>query len=96
MKIARLLEDDKETYGFVKNDYVATKEQLTHETGVPLPFNFKDFIFDGWYDEIKNKVTRNSYKEKLSNFKILAPISNPSKIKSLKLMGRGTPVSYVN
>ena len=45
MKIARLLESKKETYGFVKDDSVATKEEITFETGVPLPKNF--FLMDG-------------------------------------------------
>lgn len=69
-----------ETYGFVKEDKVITKEEITIQTGVPIPQNIKDFLFDGWYDEIKDKVPNLKYDQKLSNFEILSPIPNPSKI----------------
>lgn len=80
MKIGRFRESEKETYGFVKDGYVATREEITYATGVPLPYSIKDFLFDGWYEEIKKKSPKLSYKEKLSKFTILAPIFNPSKI----------------
>ncbi len=80
MKIARLLESKKETYGFVKDDSVATKEEITYETGVPLPQSIKEFLFDGWLDEIKEHESKFQFGEKLSNFQILPPIPNPPKI----------------
>ena len=69
-----------ETYGFVNGDNVITKEDITHQTGVPIPQSIKDFLFDGWYDEIKPKMSNLKYTQKISNFKTLAPIPNPSKI----------------
>jgi len=80
MKIARLFRSNQETYGLVKDDNVITKEDISYFTGVPIPQNMKDFLFSGWYDEIKNKISNISAKEKISNFKLLAPIPNPSKI----------------
>jgi len=80
MKIARLLYENIETYGFVKGDKVATKDEITFLTGVPIPFNVKDFLFDGWYDEIKNKIEDLPYEESISKFKLLSPIPNPNKI----------------
>ena len=80
MKIARLLAPDMETYGFVNGDSVITKEEITCQTGVPIPQNIKDFLFDGWYDEIKHKISKLAFNQKISNFKFLAPIPNPSKI----------------
>jgi len=80
MKIARLLHENGETYGFVKNDKVSTKEEITYQTGVPIPQSIKDFLFDGWYDEIKDKLDSLPYEEDISKFKILSPIPNPSKI----------------
>jgi 2-keto-4-pentenoate hydratase/2-oxohepta-3-ene-1,7-dioic acid hydratase in catechol pathway len=80
MKIARLLGSDMETYGFVNGNNVITKEDITIQTGVPIPQNIKDFLFDGWYDEIKQKVSKLEYSQKISDFKFLAPIPNPSKI----------------
>jgi len=80
MKIARLLHDNNETYGFVNGDKVSTKDEITFLTGVPIPQNVKDFLFDGWYDEIKNKIKDLPYGENLSKFKLLPPIPNPNKI----------------
>ena len=80
MKIARLLHENIETYGFVKGDKVATKDVITYQTGVPIPQNVKDFLFDGWYDEIKNKIEDLPYEESISKFKLLTPIPNPNKI----------------
>ena len=80
MKIARLLYDNNETYGFVKGDKVSTKDEIIYLTGVPLPQNVKDFLFDGWFDEIKNRVKDLPYNENISKYKLLAPIPNPNKI----------------
>ena len=80
MKIARLMQDKKETYGIVKDDHVATKESITYETGIPLPPYIKDFLFDGWYDEIKDKISNTSFQDRLEKFRLLEPIPNPSKI----------------
>jgi len=80
MKIARLLYENIETYGFVKGDKVATKDEITLLTGIPIPYTVKDFLFDGWYDEIKNKIENLPYEENISKFKLLSPIPNPNKI----------------
>ncbi len=80
MKIARLLRENMETYAFVNGDKVLTKEAMTTQTGIPIPQSIKDFLFDGWYDEVKSKAAQLNYNEKLSDFKLLPPIPNPSKI----------------
>ena len=80
MKIVRVLDGNNETYGFVKGNKIATKDEIVYLTGVPLPHTVKDFLFDGWYEEIKNKIEKLSYERNISEFKILAPISNPNKI----------------
>ena len=80
MKIARLSNKNNETYGFVKGEKVSTKDEITYLTGVPIPQNVKDFLFDGWYDEIKNKINDLPYAENISKYKILSPIPNPNKI----------------
>jgi len=80
MKIARLLKENMETYGFVNGDKVLTKENITSQTGIPIPQSIKDFLFEGWYDEVKTKVSQLNYNDKLSDFKILPPIPNPSKV----------------
>ncbi len=83
MKIGRFEESGKETFGFVMDGHVATREEIQYATGVPLPFTIKDFLFDGWYEEIMKKSSQISYKEELSKYNILAPISNPPKIMCL-------------
>lgn len=80
MKLARLLQEDRETYGFVRNDKVATKDEITYKTGVPIPLSFKEFLFDGWLDEVKGKISDLPFEKNLSEFKMLAPIANPAKI----------------
>ena len=80
MKIARLLQQNMETYGFVNGDEVLTRESMTSQTGIPIPQNIKDFLFDGWYDEIKKNIGSLDYNNKISYFKFLPPIPNPSKI----------------
>ena len=80
MKIARLSYENNETYGFVNGDKISTKDEITYLTGVPIPQNVKDFLFDGWYDEIKNKINDLPYAENISKYKILPPIPNPNKI----------------
>ena len=80
MKIARLVKENNETYGFVNGDKVSTKDEITYLTGVPLPHSVKDFLFDGWFNEIKDKIKDLPYSENLSEFKILPPIPNPNKI----------------
>ena len=80
MKIARLVRDGKETYGLIKDDRVATKDDITYQTGIPIPLNIKDFLFEGWYDEVKDKISGTSFKDKLEKFRLLAPIPDPPKI----------------
>jgi len=80
MKIARLVQDGKETYGLIKDDRVVTKDDITYQTGIPTPFNIRDFLFEGWYDEVKDKISHISFKDKLEKFRLLAPIPDPPKI----------------
>ena len=80
MRIARVSFNNNETYGFIKDGKVSTKDEITYLTGVPIPQNVKDFLFDGWYDEIKNKVKDLPYGDDISKYKLLPPIPNPNKI----------------
>ena len=80
MKIARLVHDGNETYGLIRDDNVATKDSMINQTGVPLPLSIMDFLFEGWYDEIKDKISSTSFQNKLREFSILNPLPNPSKI----------------
>jgi 2-keto-4-pentenoate hydratase/2-oxohepta-3-ene-1,7-dioic acid hydratase in catechol pathway len=79
MKIGRFLINNKETYGFVKGDKIATKEEIITKTGIPIPIGIREFLFDGWYDEVISQKPDLEYAVKLSDAKILAPIPNPPK-----------------
>ena len=80
MKIARLVIDGHETYGLIRDGKVATKDNMVNQTGVPLPFSIMDFLFEGWYDEIKDRIVSTSFQDKLETFSILNPLPTPSKI----------------
>ena len=80
MKIARISQNKHDTYGLVMGKKIATKDDMTYQTGVPLPHSIKDFLFDGWYDEIKDKLKDIQYANNLSDYCLLAPIPNPGKI----------------
>ena len=80
MKIARLIRDGKETYGLIKDDRVATKDDIIYQTGIPIPLNIKDFLFNGWYNEVKDKISDTCFKDQLEKFRLLAPIPDPPKI----------------
>jgi 2-keto-4-pentenoate hydratase/2-oxohepta-3-ene-1,7-dioic acid hydratase in catechol pathway len=80
MKIGRFLIASKETYGFVKNGRIATKEEIISKTGIPIPLSIKEFLFDGWYEEVISQKPNLEYDVNLDDAKILAPIPNPPKI----------------
>ena len=65
MKIARLIKDGHETYGLIRDEKVATKDNMVNQTGIPLPFSIMDFLFEGWYDEIKDRIISTSFQDKL-------------------------------
>ena len=71
--------NNKETYGFVRDNKIATKEEIITKTGIPIPLGIKEFLFDGWYDEVLSHKPELDYSVSLSDAKILAPIPNPPK-----------------
>ncbi len=80
MRIARLGYDGRETYGIVRGDRVATRDEITYATGVPIPHSVRDFLFDGWLEEVRERIPGLGYEEKLSRFRLLHPIPNPPKV----------------
>ena len=80
MKIVSIRKGELTTYGLVQYNKISTKDDITYSTGIPIPINVKDFMFDGWYDELKSKISNIEFKHDLSEFEILTPIPNPNKI----------------
>ena len=83
MKIARVIKEGKETFGLVKDGKIAIKDEIAHSTGIPLPLNIRDFLFDGWFEEIMPKIDEIEFGHDLSKFELLAPLPNPQKIMCL-------------
>ena len=68
MKIVRIRKNANETYGLVQDEKVATKDDITYATGVPIPINVRDFLFDGWLQEIKTNYSKISFKHEISEY----------------------------
>ena len=83
MKIARVrTKEDGETYGIVSNDFnkIITKNEIQEQTGIPLPLNIKEFLFNNWLDEVIKNNTKLIFNKNLDDIELLTPLSNPSKI----------------
>ena len=83
MRIARLVQGAGETFGLVHGGKVATRDDITYQTGVPIPHSVKDFMFDGWFEEILGKKNEIEYKSDVSSYTLLPPIPNPGKVMCL-------------
>lgn len=70
----------RETYGIVddKTGLIATRDDITFATGVPIPRGITEFLFDGWYDEIIKKEI--PYNGRADQYHMLAPLPRPGKI----------------
>ena len=80
MKIARISQGGSETYGLVDDNKIATREDITYQTGIPIPHSIKDFLFDGWLDRVNENKKELVYSRYISEYKLLTPIPNPGKI----------------
>lgn len=80
MKIARIRKAGNETYGLVQDGKISTKDDITSSTAVPIPINVRDFLFDGWLEELKSNSSKISFDHDLTEFEILPPMPNPQKI----------------
>ena len=83
MKIARVrTKEYGETYGIVSNDFnkIITKNEIQEQTGIPLPLNIKEFLFNNWLDEVIKNNTKLNFNKNLDDIELLTPLSNPSKI----------------
>jgi 2-keto-4-pentenoate hydratase/2-oxohepta-3-ene-1,7-dioic acid hydratase in catechol pathway len=83
MKIARL--HDKrygDSYGLISSDEkkIATRAEIQEQTGIPIPPSVKDFMFNGWVEEINEYKNELEYNEYVKDIELLAPLPNPPKI----------------
>ena len=83
MKIARIRNASLvETYAIVSEDgkRLITRLEIQDQTGIPLPFSIKEFMFKGWLDEVKKHRRKLDYVHKVEEIHLLAPLPNPPKI----------------
>jgi 2-keto-4-pentenoate hydratase/2-oxohepta-3-ene-1,7-dioic acid hydratase in catechol pathway len=83
MKIARVrTKEDGETYGIVSNDFnkIITKNEIQEQTGIPLPLNIKEFLFNNWLNEVFKNNRKLNFIKNIDDIELLAPLSNPNKI----------------
>lgn len=83
MKIARVkTKEEGETYAIVADDFnkIITKNEIQEQTGIPLPLNIKEFLFNNWLDEVYKNYEKLDFQRTISELKLLSPLANPSKI----------------
>ena len=83
MKIARIQNSKgRDTYGIVSDEgnKIITRSELQDETGIPLPSSIKDFMFNGWLNEVEGHKKEFKFINMIEDFDLLPPIPNPPKI----------------
>ena len=83
MKIARIQNSKgRDTYGIVSDEgnKIITRSELQDETGIPLPSSIKDFMFNGWLNEVEGYKKEFKFINMIEDFELLPPIPNPPKI----------------
>jgi 2-keto-4-pentenoate hydratase/2-oxohepta-3-ene-1,7-dioic acid hydratase in catechol pathway len=83
MKIARIQNSKgRDTYGIVSDEgnKIITRSELQDETGIPLPSSIKDFMFNGWLNEVEGHKKEFKFINLIEDFDLLPPIPNPPKI----------------
>ena len=83
MKIARIRNASLvETYAIVSEDgkRLITRLEIQDQTGIPIPFSIKEFMFKGWLDEVKQYQGKLEYVHKVEELELLAPLPTPPKI----------------
>src|SRR5437867_13435123 len=83
MKIARIRNASLvETYAVVSNDgkWLITRTEIQDQTGIPMPYSIKEFMFKGWLDEVRECEKKLDFIHRIEDLELLAPIPNPPKI----------------
>jgi 2-keto-4-pentenoate hydratase/2-oxohepta-3-ene-1,7-dioic acid hydratase in catechol pathway len=73
LKIARILVDNKESYGFIKGYKLFAKDDVEKDLGIKLPQTIEEFLLSPINLEFNNI-------EPLEHYRLLPPITKPSKI----------------
>jgi len=83
MKIARVRDSNNtETYALISSDEkkLVTRNEIQEQTGIPIPVSIKEFMFNGWLDEVRENSDKLTYSHYVKDLDLLVPIPNPPKI----------------
>jgi 2-keto-4-pentenoate hydratase/2-oxohepta-3-ene-1,7-dioic acid hydratase in catechol pathway len=83
MKIARLHDKSSgDSYGIISNDgtKILTRAEIQEQTGIPIPPSVKEFMFNGWINELTEYKDNFEYQRYVKDIELLAPLPNPPKI----------------
>lgn len=83
MKIARVKDSNNtETYALISSDEkkLVTRNEIQEQTGIPIPVSIKEFMFNGWLDEVRENYHKLNYQHFVKDLDLLVPIPNPPKI----------------
>lgn len=83
MKIARVKDSNNtETYALISRDEkkLVTRNEIQEQTGIPIPVSIKEFMFNGWLDEVRENYEKLTYSHYVKDLDLLVPIPNPPKI----------------
>ncbi|HEY7082312.1 MAG TPA: fumarylacetoacetate hydrolase family protein [Nitrososphaeraceae archaeon] len=83
MKIARLRDRSSgDSYGIISNDgkKILTRAEIQEQTGIPIPPSVKEFMFNGWLNELIENKDELEYRRDVKDIELLAPLPNPPKI----------------
>ncbi|MDQ3835409.1 MAG: fumarylacetoacetate hydrolase family protein [Thermoproteota archaeon] len=84
MKVAKILEyNEEESFALAGNEdqnRLILRGEIQKQSGLALPHNLEDFVFNGFVQKINDRLNKLSYSHLLSEFKILPPITRTFKI----------------
>lgn len=83
MKIGRFRNETfGDSYAIISEDgkRLISKSEFQEQTGIPIPYSIKEFLFGGWINEVKKNLTEVTFSYQTDKVKLLTPIPDPSKI----------------
>ena len=82
MKIARILQGGQDTFAIVtESGKGITRDELTNQTGLLLPSNLEQFIFEESFQKINDySIEKLSFRHQINEFHLLPPIKKCFKI----------------
>src|SRR5215217_1360671 len=83
MKIATIRNNTEgETYAVLsyEGNKLITRSEIQEQTGIPLPPAIKDFMFNGWMEEVMAYRRELDYNINIEGVELLAPLPNPPTI----------------